>query len=83
MRNTEIIMFPDCHCSTTSNSGARTSGIHSAFGTDLNWQDIEMHKLQSASDPQRVESRDQTNIETDSLLANQIISQKSLGLFAI
>ncbi len=54
-----------------------------SLGTDLKWQDIEMHKLQSASDPQRVESRDQANIETDSLLANQIISQKSLGLFAI
>ncbi len=52
-------------------------------GGDFKWQDINMYKLQSAPNPQRVESTDETNIETDSLLANQIISQSSAGLFAI
>jgi len=54
-----------------------------SIGTDLKWQNIDLYKMQSASDPQRKESIDETNLETDSLLANQIISQKSLGLFAL
>ena len=52
-----------------------------SVGTDLKWQNIKMYKLQSAADPQRAESIDETNIETDSLLANQIIAQRSAGLF--
>lgn len=52
-----------------------------SLGTDLKWQNIDMYKLQSTSNPQRTESIDETNIETDSLLANQIITQQSTGLF--
>jgi iron complex outermembrane receptor protein len=52
-------------------------------GVDFKSQNIGMYKLQSASDPDRVESIDETNIETDSLLANQIINQKSIGLFIL
>ena len=46
-----------------------------SVGTDLKWQNIDMYKLQSAANPNRKESIDETNIETDSLLANQLISQ--------
>jgi iron complex outermembrane receptor protein len=56
---------------------------HFGLGADFKWQNINMYKLQSAANQQRVESTDETNIETDSLLANQIINQKSTGLFAI
>lgn len=52
-------------------------------GVDLKWQDIGMYKLQSGSNPDRKESIDETNIETDSLLANQLISQKSVGAFLL
>jgi iron complex outermembrane receptor protein len=54
-----------------------------SIGADLKWQNIDLYKLQSASNPQRKESIDETNIETDSLLANQIISQSSIGVFAL
>jgi iron complex outermembrane receptor protein len=54
-----------------------------SFGSDLKWQNIGLYKMQSASDPFRKESIDETNLETDSLLANQIISQKSIGVFAL
>ena len=54
-----------------------------SIGTDLKWQNIVLYKLQSAANPKRKESLDETNIETDSLLANQIISQKSVGAFAL
>jgi iron complex outermembrane recepter protein len=54
-----------------------------SIGADLKWQNIDLYKLQSASNPQRKESIDETNIETDSLLANQIISQRSIGAFAL
>ena len=54
-----------------------------SIGTDLKWQNINLYKLQSAADPLRKESVDETNIETDSLLANQIISQNSFGAFAL
>jgi iron complex outermembrane receptor protein len=54
-----------------------------SVGSDLKWQNIGMYKLQSGSNPQRVESTDETNIETDSLLANQIIYQQGTGVFAL
>jgi iron complex outermembrane recepter protein len=54
-----------------------------SLGTDVKWQTINMYKLQSAGNPLRVESLDETNLETDSLLANQIIYQTSLGAFAL
>jgi len=54
-----------------------------SFGTDIKWQNINMYKLQSKPDPFRKESIDQTNLESDSLLANQIISQSSAGVFAL
>jgi iron complex outermembrane recepter protein len=54
-----------------------------SIGTDLKWQNIDMYKLQSAGNPLREESVDETNIETDSLLANQIIYQGSFGAFAL
>jgi len=56
---------------------------HFSLGADFKWQDINMYKLQSAANPNRVESIDETNIETDTLLANQIINQQSAGVFAI
>ena len=54
-----------------------------SIGTDLKWQNSNIYKLQSESNPLRVESIDETNLETDSLLANQIISQGSFGVFAL
>lgn len=54
-----------------------------SIGTDLKWQNIVLYKLQSAANPLRKESLDQTNLETDSLLANQIIVQQSTGVFIL
>ena len=54
-----------------------------SVGSDLKWQTINMYKLQSGSDPGRVESTDETNIELDNLLANQVIYQQSTGVFAL
>jgi iron complex outermembrane receptor protein len=54
-----------------------------SFGADMKWQNIDLHKLQSAGNPLRKESLDETNLETDSLLANQIITQGSVGAFAL
>lgn len=62
------------------------SGIvknHISLGTDMKWQNINMYKLQSAGNPQRVESIDETNIETSLLLANQVIAQSSFGAYAL
>jgi iron complex outermembrane receptor protein len=56
---------------------------HFSLGTDMKWQNINMYKLQSASNPDRVESIDETNIELDTLRANQIISQSSIGAFGL
>ncbi len=63
----------------------KTGQIHHVFGVgaDYKYQNIDMYKLQSAADLNRVESIDDTNIETDSLLANQIISQSGIGVFAL
>jgi iron complex outermembrane receptor protein len=54
---------------------------HISVGVDLKWQDIAIYKLQSASDPDRQESTDETNIELDTLKANQLIAQSSTGAF--
>ncbi len=54
-----------------------------SVGVDLKWQTIGIYKLQSGSDPDRKESTDETNIETDSLLANQLIDQNSIGAFLL
>jgi iron complex outermembrane receptor protein len=54
-----------------------------SLGIDLKFQNIGLYKMQSASNPQRKENIDETNLETDSLLANQNISQKSGGVFAL
>jgi iron complex outermembrane receptor protein len=54
-----------------------------SIGVDLKWQNIDLYKLQSEADPERIESTNETNIETDSLLANEIIYQSSLGAFAL
>lgn len=56
---------------------------HFSVGGEFKWQDIDMYKLQSGSDPNREESTDETNIELPNLLANQIISQKSAGIYAL
>ncbi|MCX6232260.1 MAG: TonB-dependent receptor [Bacteroidetes bacterium] len=56
---------------------------HISIGTEFKWQKIDMYKLQSAGNPLRVESIDETNIENDSLLANQIISQSSAAAFIL
>ena len=52
-------------------------------GVDLKWQNINMYKLKSAANPNRKESMSETNLETDTLLANQIISQNSVGVFGL
>lgn len=54
-----------------------------SVGTDFKWQNIAMYKLQSEGNPYRVESTDETNLENDSLLANQIIAQRSIGIFGL
>lgn len=54
-----------------------------SLGSDYKWQSIDMHKFQSLSDPNRKESIDETNLETDSLLAKQVIKQQSLGFYGI
>lgn len=54
-----------------------------SFGGDLKFQDMNIYKLKSAADPLREESIDQTNIETDTLLANQVISQQSTGVYGL
>lgn len=56
---------------------------HFSLGGDFKWQNTTMYKLASASNPGRAESLDQTNIELDSLLANQVIEQQSMGAFAL
>ncbi|NVN93847.1 MAG: TonB-dependent receptor [Bacteroidetes bacterium] len=56
---------------------------HFSLGTDVKWQNISMYKLQSSNNLNRVESTDETNIELDTLLANQLISQSSIGAFAL
>lgn len=53
-----------------------------SIGSDVKWQTIQMYQLKSKGDPLRVESMDETNLETDTLLANQVIAQSSLGAFA-
>ena len=63
--------------------GERKVMNHFSVGGDFKWQEIGMYKLQSASDPDRQESIDETNLETDSLLANQMISQNSIGAFIL
>jgi iron complex outermembrane receptor protein len=67
------------------NFNAQTGKLkhHFSLGADFKWQNINMHKFQSAANPLRVENIDETNIETDSLLANQIIKQQNTGIFAI
>ena len=62
-------------------SGNTTNNI--SVGSDLKWQNINMYKLQSVGNPNRIESTDETNLETTTLLANQIIFQRSIGLFAL
>lgn len=54
-----------------------------SLGTDIKTQRINMYKLQSGSDPNRKESTDETNVEKNVLLANQIISQNSEGVFGM
>jgi len=54
-----------------------------SIGTDLKWQTIDMYKLQSLSNINRVESTDETNLENNVLLANQIIEQQSNGYFGL
>ncbi|MCX7953765.1 MAG: TonB-dependent receptor [Bacteroidales bacterium] len=52
-------------------------------GLEYKHQKINMYKLASEKDTNRVESVDEYNLETDSLLANQIITQQSNGIYAL
>ncbi len=54
-----------------------------SLGTEFKSQTINMYKLKSEADPNRIDSPDMTNLESDSLLANQIISQQSLGTYLL
>ncbi len=54
-----------------------------AIGADFKWQNIGVYKLKSAANPNRVESLSEANLETDTLLANQVVSQKSMSAYAL
>ncbi len=54
-----------------------------SIGTDYKTQTITTHKFQSAPNPLRKDNVDETNIETDSLLANEDVSQQSIGVFML
>ena len=77
------ITFPGISAQYNIHFGTGSLNNVISLGTDIKWQHTKMYKLQSAADPLRVESLDETNIETDVLLANQIISQSSTGAFAL
>ncbi|MCX6254222.1 MAG: TonB-dependent receptor plug domain-containing protein, partial [Bacteroidia bacterium] len=77
------ITFPGASVQYNLHLGPGKMKNNISVGTDFKWQNNNMYKLQSAGNPLRVESLDETNIETDSLLANQIISQSSFGLFVL
>jgi iron complex outermembrane receptor protein len=63
--------------------GTGTVRNNFSLGSDFKLQNNTMYKLQSAANPARVESLDETNLETSLLLANQIITQRSLGIFGL
>ncbi len=67
------------------NLNFNTAKIKHSFsiGADYKYQDIHIVKFKSGSDLNRGESIDETNIELDTLLANQIINQESIGTFAL
>lgn len=73
---------PGLNMQYTLHAGKRIKHTFGA-GVDLKWQNIAMYKLKSAADPNRKESLDETNLETDTLLANQIISQNSVGVYGL
>ncbi len=77
------ITFPGVSAQYNLHFGTGKIKNNISIGTDMKWQTTKMYKLQSASNPMRVESTDETNIETDRLLANQIIYQSSTGAFAL
>jgi iron complex outermembrane recepter protein len=54
-----------------------------SLGAEIKWQNISIYKLQSESDPDRIESTNETNLENDSLMANQTIFQRSTGYYAV
>lgn len=54
-----------------------------SIGADVQWQTIGEYKLQSLSDPSRVDDRSESNLEDTVLLANQIISQNNAGVFIV
>lgn len=54
-----------------------------SIGADVKWQTINMYKIQSANNLNRTESTDETNLETGLLLANQIIMQRSSGVYGL
>lgn len=54
-----------------------------SLGSDWQNQHIQTFKFESASNPDRVESIDETNLETSLVLANERIYQKSWGYFAL
>jgi iron complex outermembrane recepter protein len=71
--------------STQYNLSLNTGVIKHRFslGLDRKWQDIKIYKLQSLSNPARIESLDEKSFESDSLLANQLIHQSGSGIFLI
>ena len=76
-------VYPGAGIQYNLNLGSGKIKHHLSFGSDFKWQNIKIYKLQSAPNPNRIESTDETNIETNTLLANQIITQQSIGLFSI
>lgn len=52
-------------------------------GADFKWQNINTLKLQSAPNPNRPVGLSQLTLTTDTLLANQIVGQRSSNVYAV
>ena len=73
---------PGLNAQYTAHFGSRFRHTLGA-GVDFKWQHINTYKLKSAADPDRKESLDETNLETDTLLANQVVLQNSFGAYGL
>ncbi|MDP4266406.1 MAG: TonB-dependent receptor [Bacteroidota bacterium] len=54
-----------------------------SLGGDYQYQNVPEHKFQSLSNPLRVDNHGESNLESDSLLANQVITQREAGVFLL
>ncbi len=83
--NAEYRNYSDPGAGIQYNINFTTGKLKHSFsiGSDLKFQNIDMYKLQSAANPNRIESINETTTETDTLLANQIIAQNNIGIFGL